>query len=437
MHRLMILLVTWGLFVSACTGTTEESTVPTATSSTAQTTTTTTLDVATSTVTETPSSTTTLATPTTAPTTTTTTIAARPVTEDPNLPSAQGGHLVDWNLVGPRWTLALYDAGDMMMSTGTPTVLYLVDPEGTRYEVASWSSSARPYEILDWAGSGDSALLNRDGTEAVIVDLRTGAETGTVPLPFDYYGSPSSFTSPTGKNVVVLTDDGTTQRVERRTRSGSVLAVLGEQSTPTDVRRGLEWLYGYDGTFALIKTASGIELVDNDGTYVRDLWTPMGRTCTPVRWWTTDSFLASCLGDGSAFGHDFYSQLWILETDGTAGDVLTAIPPGSIPVVDFGFVDAWRLPSQTIVQWSGDCGAANVRELAADGSTTPLGGTSSHRFVEADASGMTILAWQSCDGSEGWLYQADPSGNEVLELVPRVGDAWGVTDAASLATVYP
>ena len=106
------------------------------------------------------------------------------------------------------------------------------------------------------------------------------AGSGTVALPFDYYGPPAAFTSPTGKNVVVLTDDGTTQRVERRTRSGAVLAVLREQTSPSDVRRSLEWLYGYDGTFALIKTAGGIEFVENDGTFVRDLWTPMGRTHT-------------------------------------------------------------------------------------------------------------------------------------------------------------
>lgn len=436
MHRLMVLLVTGGLLLTACNGTTVDSTVPAETTSTAPSTTTTT--PTTTTVREGASSTTTtLATTTTqAASTTTTTIAVRAVTEHPNLPDAESGQLVDWNLVGPLWTLALYDARGVTTMTAGPTVLYLVDPDGTRYEVASWPMGG-PYAIADWAGTGDTALVLRADNQAAIVDLRTGIETGTVPLPADYYGSPITFTLPTGRNLVVLTDDGTTQRVVRRDRGGSVLAVLGEQATPDDYRLGLEWLYGYDGTFALIKTAGGIELVENNGTFVRDLWTPMGRTCTPVRWWTADSFLASCLGDGPAFGHDFYSQLWILETDGTAGDILTALPPGPIPVVDFGFIDAWRLPSQTIVQWSGDCGAANVQELAADGSATPLGGTSSHRFVEADASGMTILGWLACDGSEGWLYRADPSGNEVVELVPRVGDAWGVTDAASLAVVYP
>ncbi len=437
MHRLMVLLVTWSMFLAACNGATVDSAIPVETTSTALSTTTTT-PTTTTTVRDGASSTSTiLATTTTqAASTTTTTIAVRAVTEHPNLPDAEGGHLVDWNLVGPRWALTLYDARSVTTMTPGPTILYLVDPDGTRYEVASWPMGG-PYAIADWAGTGDTALLLRGGAQAAIVDLRTGIETGAVPLPTDYYGTPVAFTAPTGKNIVVLTDDGTTQHVERRTRSGSVLAVLGEQPTPVDLRRGLEWLYGYDGTFALIKTAGGIEFVGNDGTFVRDLWTPMGRTCTPVRWWTADSFLASCLGDGPAFGHDFYSQLWILETDGTAGDILTAFPPGPIPVGDFGFIDAWRLPSQTVVQWSGDCGAANVQALAADGSATPLGGTSSHRFVEADASGMTILGWQSCDGSEGWLYRADPSGTEVLELVPRVGDAWGVTDAASLATVYP
>ncbi|NHZ70063.1 MAG: hypothetical protein GWP18_00300, partial [Proteobacteria bacterium] len=283
MHRSLVLFVIWGLLLAACTATTEPSTEPAETSTTASA-----APSVTTTVSEEPS-TTTLATTTTAPTTTapmtTTTVAVRSVTEHANLPSAQGGHLVDWNLVGPRWTLVLYEARDVVTMTAAPTVLYLVDPDGTRYEVASWPSGG-PYEILDWAGSGDTAMLNRSGTEAVIVDLHTGVETGTVPLPFDYYGPPAAFTSPTGKNVVVLTDDGAIQRVERHTRSGTVLAVLGEQTTPSDVRRSLEWLYGYDGAFALVKHSGRIELVENDGTFVRGLWTPMGRTCAPVRWWT-------------------------------------------------------------------------------------------------------------------------------------------------------
>ncbi len=437
MRRLMVFFVL-GVLVAACNGSAEESTTsmdlgstPAASSSTPTTVASTITTVAPSSTT-TAATTTTEATTTTAPTTTTTVV--RTVTEDPNLPSAQPGHLVDWDAVGPGWTLVLYDATDLVTATTKPTVLYLVDPAGARYEVASWPSG--PYEIADWAGTGDAALV-LNGAGAAIVDLRTGLETATVTLPSDWYGLPVSFTAPTGKNIVVLTGDGTTQRVERRNRAGSVLAVLAEQPEPVDVFDGLAWLYGYDGTFALVRHSGGIEYVQNDGTFVRDVWTPMAHRCTPKRWWTADSFVAACIGEGPAFPHDYYSRVWILKTDGTAGSPLNEIPPGPIPVVDFGLVDAWDTPAHTFGQWVGDCGSAQIEEIAPDGSFTPVGSGGQRRLISIDGDRMVVLESNACDGSDARLIATDLSGGVTSELVPRIGDAWGVRDAATLTAVYP
>jgi len=436
MRRTAILLVAGCLLVLGCTETTDDSTtVPSSTTSTEATTSTTSTTSTTlgSSTTSVPApTTTTAASSTTSPPTT---VASRPVTVDPNLPAAVGGHLVDWNAVGPGWILALYDASDIVAAVTHPTVLYLIDPAGTPYEVGSWPSG--PYEIADWAGTGDAALLLSNGSDAVIVDLRTGAETAAVALPLGSYGRPVSFTAPTGTNVVVLTDDGTTQRVERRNRSGSVLAILGEQPTPATARDGLEWLYGHDGTFVLIKHAGGIELVSNDGTFIRDLWTPMAHTCTPKRWWSDDSFVAACVGEGPAFPHNWYHQVWLLKTDGTAGAPLTEIPAGAIPVVDMGYFDGWQIPTQTYVQWVGDCGVAGIGTVAPDGSVTMIGGGENRRFVSVDGSQITVLGSLQCDTSEARLIATDLSGVETGVLIPRIGNAWGVRSAATLTTVYP
>ena len=360
------------------------------------------------------------------------------MTVDPNLPTAQGGHLVDWDAVGPGWILALYDASDLVTVTPGPTVLYLVDPAGTRYEVAAFPSGpSGVFGIADWAGTGDDALVHRNFERASIIDLRTGTETSTIALPLGPYGSPVSFTSPTGTNTVVLTDDGTIQRVERRNRSGSVLAVLGEQPTPAYAPDGLEWLYGHDGTFALIKHSGGIELVENDGTFVRDLWTPMAHICTPVRWWTADSFVAACFGQGPAFPHDYYNQVWILKTDGTAGAPLNEIPPGPIIEVDFGLSDAWSTPTDTFAQWSGDCGVFGVDVIAPDGSFSSMGSGVIGRMISIDGDRMAVLESLACDASEARLVAVDLSGTVTAELVPRIGNAYGVRDAATLTTVYP
>jgi len=453
MRRWIAFVVVWGLVLIGCSGTSEDTTAPVGSSTVAASTTAgeATTAPATTTPSTTPSSTTvasTTAAPDTTTTTTTTTVAPtttatvpeRPVTVDPNLPTAQGGHLVDWDAVGPGWILVLYDATGMTSSGRGPLVLYLLDPSGTRYEVASWPSG--PYAIADWAGTGDDAIVITGGPSgefAEIVDLHTGVTTDTlaIPLAGPVFAPPVTFTKPTGRNIVAFADDGTTQRIERRTRSGSLLALLWEQPVPTDVfRDGLGWLYGYDGTFALIKHSGGIALVGNDGTFVRDLWVPMAHWCRPVRWWTADSFLAVCTGEGPAFPHDGYGQLWILRTDGTAGEPLTAIPPGPVAIGDYGFADARQVPGRTLLQTDGECLSAGVHELASDGSgdwTDLAGGW----LVEADGSGMAIDRWGECGGSEAELVRVDYTGADVGVLVPRVGDAYGVMDAASLSTVYP
>ena len=75
---------------------------------------------------------------------------------------------------GPEGTVEyLYDGlGNLtgVIENGIMTN-YLIDPAGTLYEVGSWPSG--PYEIADWAGTGDAALLLTNGSNAVVVDLRS------------------------------------------------------------------------------------------------------------------------------------------------------------------------------------------------------------------------------------------------------------------------
>jgi len=445
MRRLFILIIAGGLLAAGCGGSSDTST--TVAVSSTDTVATTVLPASTTMAPETtasPASTTVATTlpSTTAPSSTaapTTTAASRPVTIHPGLPSAVSGDLVDWDAVGPGWTLVLYDATDIDTWADAPSVLYLVDPDGTRYEVAAWTTPPYPYGLADWAGTGDAALVRLAGPAAVIVDLRTGVATDTVALPPLNPDAQLAFTRPTGRNIVIMFDDGTTQRIERRSRSGSVLAVLAEQPTPSEWIEGLSWLYGHDGTFALVKDGGGIAYVENDGTFVRDLWVPMAHVCIPVRWWTADSFLARCIGQGAAFPHSYYNQLWILETDGTAGIPLNAIPPGSIPVVDYGLMDAWPTPTRILAQWVGDCSTGAIEQIAADGTFTPVAGPASgnHWLVSINGDRMVASLTYACDMSEGSLIETDLDGTLIRELVPRTGNAFGVNGVATLDTVYP
>ncbi len=393
--------------------------------------------------------TTTLPATTTAPPTTTTTLPAAPVHSGPTIPAALSRSAVPWGDVGPGWHLVLYDSSrfDGAVVEEGPTLLYAADPEGTLYELAAWDGHPRPWAILDWRPDGTEALIRIGGDPSgpdriARIELTTGTSEALhdiTPAEADTFGRLAGYTRPTGANHVVFRSTGATESLERRNPDGVLLATLWAQpaapgpDAPT-------WLYGFDGTTAVIGHAAGMALVANDGTPIRDLWVPQGRICTPVRWWTATQLLASCRGLGPAFPHDFYHQLWLLTVDGTAGTLLEVIPAGPIPVVDFGHSDAWATPAGVRIQWWGDCGAAAIRRLAADGSAVPMAAgflAQGYEMVDVSADRIAIMGWDGCGGEGGELLTTDLDLGDARVQIPRLAGVLGVVDVAGLAEVHP
>jgi TolB protein len=422
---------------------------------------------ATSPPTEAPATTPTTPAPPTSPATTTsattTTLAPAPVTLDPYLPSALGRTEIPWGEVGAGWYVVLYDAeksdfADSSELRHGPAVLYLVDAAGTRYEIAAWTGDDRPWLLAD--ARGTAALVGRNGpggSDMVYerVDLTTGASTPvhTVGFPESSYssGRAVSLTQPTGANVVVYRSDGTDEWLERRSPDGALLATVYTQPY-TDAANSLRWMYGYDGTSLLVTHVGGIAAVSNDGTLLQELWVPADHRCDPVRWWDSDTFLATCYGRGPGsapldeFGnpHTFYGRLWLLEADGSAGVAMTEYPAAAPPVVDFGYHDAWPGGPETFIQWRGDCGAAAVAVLQPSGTGTFLS-VSVPPSIVPDGIGMVdivsgqmaVEGWQGCAHDVGVLFATNLNGVFRHDMVPVVGDARGVVGTVGLASVYP
>lgn len=301
--------------------------------------------------------------------------------------------------------------------------------------------------ILDVRTDGTAALVVRagDGADATVyeqVDLVTGASSTVLEVgwPETAYGSYGrvGFTKPTGASRVVYASDGVTESVMRVSGTGATLATLYTQAY-VEGPDHLRWLYGQEGTSVVVAYTGGMALVTNTGSVIRDLSVPPDRTCDPVRWWDADTLLATCRGGPAVAPHQGYHQLWLIETDGTAGDPLSDID-GSAIVVDFGLLDAWRWGSGVLAQWNGDCGAAEIRRLAG-GASVPLGlsfpGADGVRMLGIDGDVMGVYGWKGCDASVGSLYSADLASGTVTELVGPVGDARGVVSAAGLAQLYP
>lgn len=419
-----------------------------------------------STITSPTTSTTTPATTALATTTTsgtTTTVQPGGVTIDPNLPVALSRDQIPWSEVGPGWYVVLYDAskayptGESDVRDG-PTVLYLADRDGLLYEVAAWDPGAYPF-LVD--ATAESALVVRNGAtidDALYerIDLATGAATEVyeVGWPETSYLNTwphAALTRPAGANVAVLRSDGTTEWLERRAPDGTVIAEVYEQPVVED-ERSMSWLYSPTGTSLLVAHRGGVAEVANDGTLIADLWVPQDTRCDPVRWWDADTYLATCYGQGPAsapadeYGNPaiHYGRLWLLETDGSAGAVLTEFPPDPPIVGDFGYHDAWPTSTGTFLQWSGDCGAAQVATLNADGTGTFMGLTLPPDLI-ADGIGMVdivgdrmaVYGWQGCDGWVGSLFTVNLDGTNVEVVVPVIGDGRGVVGVKELTTVYP
>jgi hypothetical protein len=414
------------------------------------------------TTTMTPGVTTTAApeTTTTVPGTTTTTAPSGGVTVDPNLPAALPGDALDWDGVGPGWSLVLYDASRAYLEGAGdvrpgPKVLYVVDPAGVRYEVASLPAVDAYYALADAVGTRAVILgpgATPDELAWHLVELGEGSMTPVHELSLSDRSDweidlvrQVTLARPNGDGLIVYRSDGTSEWLERRRFDGSVVAIVFEQPE-AGTRDSLSWLQSGDGEQVVVGHDGGMTLVSGDGSTLRDLGAPDDHRCVPVRWWDAGTVLAACYGseataplDDYGYPHLYYGRIWLVGIDGGAGTPLTSHPEDPIIVVDFGFRDALRLDDATLLQWSGDCGSAAVSLLQPDGFgrfigpvETPSMWVHGYRMIAAADGEITVHGWTSCDAYEGALFVIDAAGGFVRDLAPRLGDGRGVIGVVPL-----
>ncbi len=420
------------LVLSACGGsgdtTTSTTVLDTTTTTDGSGTTTAPTDTTATTDTTVAESTTTTAPTTAAPTTTI------PVTVHPRLPSAASGSLTPWGDVGAGWHVAIYDALDTTTWSPAPVVLYLVSPDGVRYEVANWTTDDRPWEIEDARPNGSAVILvstdpSTHDTVWTLLDTKTRSERVLISAGFPEQNHIRvEFTRPTGLNVVIYRNDGTNEWLERRNTAGTLLATVYTQTVSG--RDSLAWLYSEDGTKLLVQHHGGIAYIENNGTLIRETWVPPDRSCEPLKWWDSGTFLASCTGGPAVAPHDYYHQLWILKTDGTAGAALTSIPAGPVDIVEFGYTNAFKSGSTVLLQWSGDCSAGSPSVLGSGGLGTGIpmpwlsGGGAA--ITGVNGTQMGVHSWLTCGQEGGSLSMSTISGGFVANLIPLIGDSMGV-----------
>jgi hypothetical protein len=397
---------------------------------------------------------------TAAPTTSTTSPTTTAAPAVPELPAAPSREAVPWDEVGPGWYLVLYSSSSSEMDTGEylrgPAGLYLVNRDADRYLLASWPGDDAPQMIVDAVGT--SVLLSGrpsmdDDYQVEWMDLVTGETraVGTASFP-DRTLSQALFPRlvlPAGEAVTVYGFSLATEWLERLSWDGDSLGVLFEQpyvASPSDLR----WLDSPDGGSVVVLHRDGVSLVAPAGETLRDLWAPADTICYPMRWWDADTYLAACYGQAPVaaplddYGnlHTHYGRLWLLETDGSAGTPLTAFPAEPPFVGDYGYRDAWPAGDETLIQWSGDCGAAAISVLQPDGTGVYLSveapmGVEAAEMVDVIDGVIAVVGWRWCDHWTGSLFTVDLGGHLVRDLFPTPEGTRGVFAVHGLATVYP
>jgi len=259
---------------------------------------------------------------------------------------------IPWNLVGDGWTVVVWSPSADPNDQGQ--AIYLVDPLGGRYRIASVPKSA---QVLVGDVSADrrhALLLERLHLGRVYqVDLRTGyieqvsvpADTGAVE-----YGDPAASS--------IITASSST--VRRTSPSGTIEHTFAALVAPGYGGAGSLPLVSPDGSHLVFAANNSLAWMDRNGQGKKNVAvSPSYSGCTPIRWWQPGVVLASCSKNSAA-------RLWLVPLDGSAPSVLDRPAQGGV-----ANSNAWRLGIGTIVAHGPSCGTG-VQLDRLDGTALPI-----------------------------------------------------------------
>ncbi len=367
--------------------------------------------------------------------TTTTTIV--PVTTHPGFPSALSRSVIPIDQINEGWVAVVYSADTISPSVDGPSAVYLVSPNGNRYELAVFNvGEPEPFDVGNISNDGTHVVIQMSDpsfmARVVSIDIATGAQRDVVTVES---GSAISTTLPTGRDVVVqhTTFNPTMENLDVYRVNGSLFAEI--TSLPSQFP-GVTWLYGLDGTYLLLGDTTGLLVYSNEGTYVRSLDTPPGY-CDPIRWWDESTILAGCIPQDVLNNSGFYHVLWLIPLDGSPGSPLTAAPPVNWSVVEFGHADAWRVDGEIVLQWWGDCAARGlqIRQPGGTGDWIPVEPTGAHWIHAQAGNNLVVHSIEGCGDFYGPVSLIRSDGSLVRTLVPQIAGYQGVISTSGMIPV--
>jgi hypothetical protein len=355
---------------------------------------------------------------------------------------------IPWSLLGPGWALAEVStaapnsAGQASASGSYST--YLVDPQGGKYAIATWSGSAAP-QLVAWSGDGKKALFGPAANSAAtntggyrILHVSTGHFTN-LPLPSGV--SPVGFTRPDGLNILAVQQNGGRFWLERYDLFGAVTGKVG--ALPS--KHGESWPADGCGFGCALSSPNGdvdvfgifgdqMQLFSNRGGRVGKLKVPNSKSCVPLSWWDGSTVLADCLVAGVP---DDATRLWLVPENGATPTPLTqAAAAGNGRVIG-----AWQAGSSVYVTsvTSNRCsgvqsafagvGISPASEAGSAGTISIPGTTNNVSTVVATADRrLLVVAQTSCPGTFSLLW-FNPSARSATTVIAAPSSQAGVVAA--------
>jgi hypothetical protein len=340
---------------------------------------------------------------------------------------------VPWRKVGAGWALATYSAshgGEGVKPTAGASTLYLVNPQGSRYKLITWSASSprSKWYLLGWSGDASRALFASSpgyfastGREHLYqLQLRTGRVTGfTLPARVSAIG----YTRPDGLNILAEKSANSTGTggftVQRYSLTGKLQKSLG--SIKDNVYPSAA--YNSKGTELAAGTLTGLELISNTGGVIRKLPVPrVTESCTAVRWWNSGTVLASCL-----VTNEDGPRMWLVPASGARPTALTPVRTGGNDP-DLGDFNAWQLSSGLYVDGSTGCGAGIIGRQPAHGQEQIINvpGAPSSLIVNATRSTLMVERISECSPSTSLVW-FNPATRKMTVAIGVQHDQVGVS----------
>jgi hypothetical protein len=352
--------------------------------------------------------------------------AATPALAAPPVRPAVSSPAVPWQLAGPGWALAVFDADSISGITAGPQTLYLVSPAGGRYKLYTWAanSAAASWIPVDWSARSDRVVFESIGsrTGVHVLSLRTGHVTS---FAVSASQAVAGFVQPAGDQLVI----GTIPLSGKAPTSFLLYSLAGRRlRTLVTVPALISGLaYSPSGGQVAVGNGPGLELLDAGGRLIRML--PIragaGASCAPIRWWSARVLLADCLTSlRAARGRSVYARLWLVPVNGGTPALLNRASGASAS-------DAWRLTSGLYAQGrrsdlsdlerlKAGGGAVVVRVPGSRWGSLVYGATRSRLLVQRNAfEGSSSLVWLNpATGAVTVAIPASPGVYGVIWVVP-------------------